>query len=118
TYSFCILSCWFPDMDPITLRLEPKVIEELDDEYEERGFRNRTLYLRHLVEKRDMVFESEQDQDGTEIEPAEQLAEHGEQLSAHDDRLDDLDDRLETSKNKPGRSHGPHGVPILRRNRS
>lgn len=82
-------------MDPITLRLEPKVIEELDNEYEERGFRNRTLYLRHLVEKRDMIFESEQDQEGMEIETAEQLAEHGEQLSTHDDRLENLDERLE-----------------------
>ncbi|GAA0464613.1 hypothetical protein MUK72_19320 (plasmid) [Halococcus dombrowskii] len=82
-------------MDPITLRLEPKVIEELDGEYEERGFRNRTLYLRHLVDRRDMIFESEQDQEDTEIGAAEQLAEHGEQLSAHDDRLEDLDDRLE-----------------------
>ena len=82
-------------MDPITLRLEPKVIEELNDEYEERGFRNRTLYLRHLIDKRDMVFESEQDQESTEIEAAEQLAEHDEQLSAHVDRLEDLDERLE-----------------------
>ena len=82
-------------MDPITLRLEPKVIEELDDEYEERGFRNRTLYLRHLVEQRDMVFESEQDQEDMEIEATEQLAEHGEQLASHDDRLEDLDERLE-----------------------
>jgi chromosome segregation ATPase len=82
-------------MDPITLRLEPEIIEELDDEYEERGFRNRTLYLRHLVEKRDMVFESEQDQEGAAIEATEQLAEYGEQLSTHTDRLEDLDERVE-----------------------
>ena len=78
-------------MDPITLRLEPKAIEELDDEYEERGFRNRTLYLRHLVEKRDRIFESEQDQEDTGIGPAE----HSEQLASHADRLEDLDERVE-----------------------
>ena len=82
-------------MDPITLRLEPAVIEELNDEYEERGFRNRTLYLRHLIDKRDMVFESEQDRESTKIEATEQLAEHGEQLSDHTDRIEDLDERLE-----------------------
>ena len=82
-------------MDPITFRLEPETIEELDDEYEERGFRNRTLYLRHLIDKRDMVFEDQERRQDTGIEAIEQLAEHDEQLSTQDDRLEDLDERVE-----------------------
>lgn len=83
-------------MDPITLRLEAETVEELDDEYEERGFRNRTLYLRHLVDNRDLVFEVEDQQQGQEagFETSERVAEHGEQLSDHADRLDDLDERV------------------------
>jgi hypothetical protein len=78
-------------MDTITIRLEPEEIEELDDEYEERGFRNRTLYLRHIIGKRDMIF----DEEGAEIDAAERLTDYGEQLADHDNRLEDLDDRLE-----------------------
>ena len=85
-------------MDPITLRLEPELIEELDDEYEERGFRNRTLYLRHLIENRDVVFEGpEQSEQGQDVgsEAIERLDKHDERLSTHADRLDDLDERIE-----------------------
>lgn len=78
-------------MDAITLRLEPETIEALDEEYEERGFRNRTLYLRHLIGKRDAIF----DEEGAAIDAAERLTDHDEQLADHDTRLDDLDDRLE-----------------------
>lgn len=78
-------------MDTITIRLEPETIEELDAEYEDRGFRNRTLYLRHVIGERDMVF----DEEGEEINAAERLTDHDEQLADHDDRLAALDDRLE-----------------------
>ena len=77
-------------MDAITIRLDPDVIEALDEEYEERGFRNRTLYLRRLIEKRDAIFDSE----GTEVDAAERLAEHDAQLQAQSKRLEDLDERL------------------------
>jgi predicted DNA-binding protein len=78
-------------MDTITIRLEPETVEELDAEYEERGFRNRTLYLRHVIDKRDMIF----DKEGAEIDAAERLTDHDEQLADHDDRLEDLDERME-----------------------
>ena len=78
-------------MDAITLRLEPETIEALDDEYEERGFRNRTLYLRHLVRERDAIF----DKEGATIDAAERLTDHDEQLADHDGRLEDLDERVE-----------------------
>jgi predicted DNA-binding protein len=78
-------------MDTITIRLEPETVEELDAEYEDRGFRNRTLYLRHVIDKRDMIF----DEEGAEIDAAERLTNHDEQLADHDDRLEDLDERLE-----------------------
>jgi len=89
-YSFCILSCYKSIMDAITIRLQPETIENLDEEYEERGFRNRTLYLRTLIDQRDAIFDDE----GGEIDAAERLAEHDDQLADHDDRLDDLNDRL------------------------
>lgn len=78
-------------MDTVTIRLQPEEIEELDDEYEQRGFRNRTVYLRHIIGNRDVVFDDE----GMETDAADRLADHDEQLSEHDTRLDDLDERLE-----------------------
>lgn len=78
-------------MDAITLRLEPETIEELDEEYEERGFRNRTLYLRRLIDQRDVIF----DEEGGAIDAAERLADHDDQLADHADRLEDFDERLE-----------------------
>jgi hypothetical protein len=84
-------------MDAITLRLEPETIEELDNEYEERGFRNRTLYLRRLIEQRDVIFHEE----GAEIDAAERLTDHDEQLSEHDARLEDLDERVQDLEDHP-----------------
>jgi hypothetical protein len=84
-------------MDAITLRLEPETIEELDAEYEERGFRNRTLYLRRLIEQRDVIF----DEEGAEIDATERLTDHDEQLSEHDARLEDLDERVEDLEDHP-----------------
>ena len=78
-------------MDVITLRLEPETIEVLDDEYEERGFRNRTLNLRYLVREPDAIF----DEEGATIDAAERLTDHDEQLVDHDGRLEDLDERVE-----------------------
>lgn len=77
-------------MDPLSLRLEDGTAEELSDEYEERGFRNRAVYLRHIIDHRDEIFEDE----STEIE-VERLAEHDEQLADHDTRLSNHDERLE-----------------------
>lgn len=77
-------------MDAITIRLEPDIIEALDEEFEERGFRNRTLYLRRLIDERDAIF----DEEGAEIEAAERLAEHEGTLEEHGERLDEIDERL------------------------
>ncbi len=55
-------------------------IEALDDEYEEREFRNRTLYLRHLAREPDAIF----DEEGATIDAAERLTDHDEQLADHD----------------------------------
>jgi ubiquinone biosynthesis protein UbiJ len=78
-------------MDTVTIRLQPETIEELDAEFEERGFRNRTLYLRHLIDNRDVIF----DEEGTGTDTAERLADHDEQLEALVDRFENLDERLE-----------------------
>lgn len=77
-------------MDPLSLRLEDGTAEELDEEYEERGFRNRAVYLRHIVAHRDVIFEDE----STEI-GVERLAEHDEQLANLDTRLSNHGERLE-----------------------
>ena len=77
-------------MDPLTLRLEEETIENLSDEHEERGFRNRAVYIRWIIGQRDRLFEEE----GAEIDVAERLADHDEQLSEHDGQIDDHDERL------------------------
>jgi predicted DNA-binding protein len=78
-------------MDPVSLRLEDGTPDDLDEEYEQRGFRNRAVYLRYIIDHRDEIFE-EQDAD---TDAAERLAEHDEQLSGHDTRLSNHDERLE-----------------------
>lgn len=77
-------------MDPLSLRLPDGTVEELSDEYEERGFRNRAVYIRHIIDHRDEIFEDK----STEIK-AERLANHDEQLADHDTRLSNHDERLE-----------------------
>lgn len=78
-------------MDPLTMRLEEETIEDLSAEYEERGFRNRAVYIRRIIEHRDVLFEDE----SGGADAAGQLADHDEQLAGHDDRLDNHDERLE-----------------------
>jgi beta-phosphoglucomutase-like phosphatase (HAD superfamily) len=78
-------------MDPLTLRLEDETIEDLSTEYEERGFRNRAVYIRWIIGQRDRLFE----EDDAEIDAAGRLADHAEQLSEHDDQLETHDERLE-----------------------
>jgi hypothetical protein len=78
-------------MDPLTLRLDEGTIEDLSAEYEERGFRNRAVYIRRIIEQRDEIFVEE----SAGIETAERLADHDEQLAGHDDQLDNHDERLE-----------------------
>jgi hypothetical protein len=78
-------------MDPLTMRLEEETIEDLSTEYEERGFRNRAVYIRWIIGQRDRLFEEE----GAEIDVAERLADHDEQLSEHDGQLENHDERLE-----------------------
>jgi predicted DNA-binding protein len=76
-------------MDPVSLRLEDGTADELDEEYEERGFRNRAVYLRHIIDHRDEIFEDQ----GAESDAAERLAEHETRLSNHDERLEALEEQ-------------------------
>jgi hypothetical protein len=77
-------------MDPLTLRLDEGTIEELGDEYEERGFRNRAVYIRRIIERRDEIFTEE----GADIETAGRLADHDKHLAGHDDHLETLAEQL------------------------
>jgi predicted DNA-binding protein len=77
-------------MDPLTMRLEEETIEELSDEYEERGFRNRAVYIRRIIEQRDEIFA----EDGAAIDAAERLADHDKHLAGHDDQLETLAEQL------------------------
>jgi hypothetical protein len=64
----------------------------MDTEYEERGFRNRTLYIRRILDQRDAIFET----DGTEIDAADRLADHDERLESAEERLDALEKQAHT----------------------
>lgn len=77
-------------MHTVTIRMEDESVAELDEEYEERGFRNRTDYIRHIVGNRDAVFADE----AAEAEVTEQLADHDEQLTDHTERLANHEKRL------------------------
>ena len=77
-------------MDPLTMRLEEETIEELSAEYEERGFRNRAVYIRHIIAERDEIFAEQ----GADTDTAERLASHDEHLAGHDDHLETLAEQL------------------------
>lgn len=74
-------------MHTVTIRMEDETVEELDEEYEQRGFRNRTEYIRHMVDERDIIFADET----AEAEVDEQLADHTERLEDHENRLSNLE---------------------------
>jgi predicted DNA-binding protein len=78
-------------MGPVSLRLEDGAADELDEEYEERGFRNRAVYLRHIIDHRDELFEDQ----GTDSDAAERLTDHDEQLADHNEQLLNHNERLE-----------------------
>jgi predicted DNA-binding protein len=78
-------------MDPVSLRLEDGAADELDEEYEERGFRNRAVYLRHIIDHRDKLFEDQ----GADSDAAERLTDHDEQLADHNEQLLNHNERLE-----------------------
>jgi Arc/MetJ-type ribon-helix-helix transcriptional regulator len=74
-------------MHTVTARMPDEFVDELDAEYEERGFRNRTQYIRHILEHRDAIFTDQP----AESDVAEQLAEHDERLADAESRLDALE---------------------------
>lgn len=74
-------------MHTVTARLEDEFVDELDAEYEDRGFRNRTEYIRHILEHRDVIFTDQ----SAPSDAGEQLTEHEERLDDAESRLDDLE---------------------------
>lgn len=62
-------------MKSYTIRLDPEEVEQLEREADERGFQNRTEYMRYIIRNRPAV----------EPTTAESL----------DERMDDLEERLE-----------------------
>jgi Arc/MetJ-type ribon-helix-helix transcriptional regulator len=74
-------------MHTVTARLGDEFVAELDAEYEDRGFRNRTEYIRHILEHRDAIFTDHP----AESEAGEQLSEHEERLADAESRLDELE---------------------------
>lgn len=74
-------------MQPTTLRLRPNTIDKLDTEYVEYGYRDRSEYIRHIIENRSVVVEN------TEIagEGTPVTSEDYDQLET---RVDELEQRL------------------------
>jgi metal-responsive CopG/Arc/MetJ family transcriptional regulator len=75
------------DMHTVTARLADEFVDELDAECDERGFRNRTEYIRYILEHRDVIFTDQP----VESDAGEQLADHEKRLLAAEDRLDELE---------------------------
>lgn len=49
--------CSIATMHPITLRLPNTLLDDLDDEAEEYGYSNRSEYIRHLLQNRELLTE-------------------------------------------------------------
>jgi polyhydroxyalkanoate synthesis regulator phasin len=67
-------------MEPYTIRLDPDEMEQLGREAEERGFGNRTEYIRWIIRNRPAI----------EPSTAESL----------DERMDELEERLDRIENQ------------------
>jgi len=72
-------------MEPNTLRLQQNTWEKLSDEAEERGFRNRSEYIREIIAQRDVIFENTNDYDEDDIT---ELVERIEALEAQQSKTD------------------------------
>lgn len=83
------------DTEPITVRLHPDVVDELDQEADERGL-SRSEYLRRVVDERDRVVELEeernrlQDRLASREERVEQLEEQLRRRSRVEDRVEEV----------------------------
>ncbi len=76
-------------MEVLTIRLDPNTVEDLDEEYDAEGFRNRTEYIRAIIDGRDRILENTDEN----TEPVDSLRE----------RLDELEERVgELESGGPG----------------
>lgn len=66
-------------MEPTTIRLDADELDQLDQEAEERGFANRTEYIRWILRRRNGIDEN----------TAERLDELEERLADVEDQLDE-----------------------------
>ncbi|WP_248911063.1 hypothetical protein [Halocatena marina] len=69
-------------MQPVTIRFDEDEIEDLDDEAENRGFANRTEYIRWIVHNRNGISEN----------AADELQDHEQRLTQIEQFIEELRD--------------------------
>jgi polyhydroxyalkanoate synthesis regulator phasin len=77
-------------MESYTIRLDPDEIEQLEREADERGFGNRTEYMRWIIRNRSAI----------EQTTVESLTARIEEMENQGERLDDLEERIEQLENE------------------
>ncbi len=70
------------NMQPVTIRFDEDEIEDLDDEAENRGFANRTEYIRWIVHNRNGISEN----------AADELQDHEQRLTQIEQFIEELRD--------------------------
>ncbi|WP_255190797.1 ribbon-helix-helix protein, CopG family [Natronobeatus ordinarius] len=89
-------------MEPITLRLQPDLLDDLDDEADEAGFSSRSEYIRHLLMNRPSISQgvttgidtatSDTETVDTLVVQVEELTEH---VTGLEERITDLEDDVD-----------------------
>lgn len=83
-------------MEPITLRLSPDLISELDAEATEVGFSSRSEYIRHLLRNRSQTHSLSPGDAGPNTSEYDELSDLKDALEAVENGLSDLEFRVTT----------------------
>ncbi|OIB57384.1 hypothetical protein [Natrialba sp. SSL1] len=96
-------------MEPITLRIQPDLLDDLDDEADEAGFSSRSEYIRHLLLNRSSISQGVTtgiDTATSDTETVDTLAVQVEELTEYvtglEERITDLEDDVDDDSSSNG----------------
>ena len=82
-------------MKPTTIRLPETTLDELDQEYREYGYRDRTEYIRHILEHRNVVLEHTENTNQRSPLTTDDYNELADRVNELEQRVSELEDQQE-----------------------